>query len=67
MKHVETTRHQLTEEDLLAAFVPKGSASHLLQEYQSLYHILLHTSDTQLQAVPGIGRRNAKKSTACEK
>ena len=61
MKHTPTPPCQLTEEDLLAAFLPKDSASQLLQEYQSLYHILLHTSEAQLQSVPGIGRNKVKK------
>jgi len=61
MRHTNTTRHPLTEKELLAAFLPKSCANQLLREYQSLYHILLHTSETQLQAVPSIGRKNARK------
>lgn len=61
MRHTNTTRHPLTEKELLAAFLPKSYANQLLREYQSLYHILLHTSETQLQAIPSIGRKNARK------
>lgn len=63
MHHTNTTRHPLTEKELLAAFLPKSCANQLLREYQSLYHILLHTSEAQLQAVPGVGRKNAKQIT----
>ncbi|WP_427112738.1 JAB domain-containing protein [Megasphaera sueciensis] len=61
MRHTNTTRHPLTEKELLATFLPKSCVNQLLREYQSLYHILLHTSEAQLQAVPGVGRRNAKR------
>jgi len=61
MRHTNTTRHPLTEKELLAAFLSKSCANQLLREYQSLYHILLHTSEAQLQAVPSIGRKNARK------
>jgi DNA repair protein RadC len=61
MHHTNTTRHPLTEKELLATFLPKSCVNQLLREYQNLYHILLHTSEAQLQAVPSIGRKNARK------
>ena len=63
MHHTNTTRHPLTEKELLVTFLPKSCVNQLLREYQNLYHILLHTSEAQLQAVHGIGRKNARKIT----
>lgn len=61
MNPVKVSVQKLTEEELLAAFLPKDSAKQLLWEYSSLYHILVHTSAAQLQAIPDIGREKAKK------
>jgi DNA repair protein RadC len=61
MYHTETTLHQITEEELLTAFLPKQNVNELLREYPSLYHILWHASEAQLQGMPGMGREKIKK------
>ena len=63
MYHTETTLHQITEEELLTAFLPKQNVNELLREYPSLYHILWHASEAQLQGMPGMGREKIKKNS----
>lgn len=53
--------YSLSDEELLAAFIPKDSAQKLVQEYASLYHIFTRVSDEQLQQIAGIGKARLRK------
>lgn len=53
----------LPEETLLSEFIAPEAAKHLIAEYTSLYRILLHTSETQLANVAGIGKKGIKRIT----
>lgn len=51
----------LSEEELLSQFLPQESAKQLLGKYASLYHVLLHASAKQMEAIQGIGEAKAHK------
>lgn len=51
----------ISDEDVLAAFIPKDSAQKLVQEYGSLYHIFTRVSDEQLQQIAGIGKARLRQ------
>ena len=53
--------YSLSDEELLAAFIPKESARKLVREYASLYHIFTRVSDEQLQQIAGIGKARLRK------
>lgn len=54
-------KQYVPDEELLAAFVPKGCAQKLVREYASLYHIFTRVSDEQLQQIAGIGKARLHK------
>ena len=58
--------YPLSDEELLAAFIPKESAQKLVQEYASLYHILTRVSDEQLQQIAGIGKSRRRRISMVE-
>ena len=52
---------RLSEEELLSEFLSKESAGHLLREYRSIYQIMLHIPDMEVEADSDLNRAKIKK------
>jgi DNA repair protein RadC len=52
---------RLSEEELLSKILSKESAGHLLQEYRSIYQIMLHVPDMEVEADSDLNRAKVKK------
>ncbi len=51
----------VSDEELLAACIPKNSAQKLVQEYANLYRIFTRVPDEQLQQIAGIGKARLRR------
>lgn len=52
---------QVSDEQLLSAFIPEASAKGLLQDYSNLYNVFRMASDEQLKSYQGIGGAKLRK------
>ena len=51
----------MTDKELLHAFVPERSAVELLKEYQNVYNVVMESSASTVDAIPGMGNVKTKK------
>lgn len=51
----------LSEEELLSVFLPKDSAKHLIEDYSSLYNLMINASEQRLSTTHGVGKAKLKK------
>lgn len=52
---------QVSDEQLLSAFIPEVSAKGLLHDYSNLYNVFRMASDEQLKSYQGIGEAKLHK------
>ena len=51
----------MTDKELLQAFVPERSAVELLKEYQNVYNVVMESSASKVDTIPGMGNVKTKK------
>ena len=54
----------LSEKELLAEFLPNNTVDELLHEHHSIYNIIVHTTEQELEEIHGMGGARTKRIMA---